>query len=416
MEAITKVKNQYEQYSYPKPLESLDSMKDRAPAGVPVGTLWAKIFTERKYQPEGLNILIAGCGAVQAALSAMHYPQHHFIGVDISSASLEHSEKLKKKHKLKNLKHIEGSLLDLEYNQIFDMVISTGVIHHLPAPKDALIKFSQYLKPDGACFLMVYGFFSRQPLGMFRTATQFLDLKQNKQGIDATRAILEKMPIQHPCRQLYELYTDRNYDAGMVDMWLHSLQHHYTARSILKLLEGTGLYLQDWYLPEILFPCAVTYVPDAMQKYFQLDIASQWEVGQFLQYRDGKIFFVLRKDKNAQAFQQFNADLLKEYYVSLNPINKTIDLSRLSNTQVELSWTSPLIGKTAFVIHPRTVEFIKQCSGNRTFGEIMTALKPDTLMLSDIRALYAAGILTPLKEHKQTYNRKNASEEAVSIS
>ncbi len=415
MEALTTVKNQYEQYSYPKPLDTLDGMKDKAPAGIPSGTLWAKIFPERAYQPEGLKILIAGCGAVQAALSALHYPQHQFIAVDISAASLEYSEKLKKKHQLGNLEHIEASLLDLDYDREFDMVVSTGVIHHLPSPKEALVAFSRYLKEDGACFGMVYGFFSRQPLGMFRTATQFLGLEQNRQSIETTQKILEKMPVYHPCRQLYELYTDRHYDAGMVDMWLHSLQHHYTARSILKLAEGTGLHLQDWYLPEILFPSALTYVPGAMRSYFKLDIASQWEVGQFMQYRDGKIFFVLRKNKSAEAFQKFNADFLKHYYACLNPINKTITLTKLSDSHVELSWHSPLSGKNTLAIHSRTVAFIQQCAGDATFGDILAALKPDEHMATDVQSLYAAGILTPLKEHKKAYINKSANDTAINI-
>lgn len=404
MKNIAALKQQYEEYMYPLPLDSLDGEKEKVPpAGIPCGLNWAKMFPERTYQAEGLKILIAGCGANQAARFAYHYPQHQFIGVDLSANSLKNSENLKKKHKLENLEHIQASLLELDYEKEFDLIISTGVVHHLANPKSAVRKFTQYLKDNGACYIMVYGYFMHQPLATYKRATQFLDLKQNAEGVDATRTIFSKMSSVHPCKQLYESSNDKNYDAGIVDMWLHSMQHHYSAKEVLNLINDTGLYLQNWYFPEIFFPNVFTYVPGAIEKYYKLDLVSQWEIGEFIQHWDRKVFFILRKDKSCEKFQQLDLDHCRDYYPCLVPISKDTKVSKLPNDLIEISYKKSYAGPNSFLLSAKTPEFIQIATGEKTFEEIMQSLELDDTLLQDMQTLYRIGMLTLLSQHRDGF-------------
>src|SRR5437016_1946454 len=50
------------------------------------------LFWPRGSPREDLDILVAGCGSVQAAALAYVYPKARIVGVDISRASLAHNE------------------------------------------------------------------------------------------------------------------------------------------------------------------------------------------------------------------------------------------------------------------------------------------------------------------------------------
>jgi SAM-dependent methyltransferase len=67
-------------------------------------------WPDREYTPE-LDILIAGCGANQAACFALTNPSAKVVAIDVSQPSLDHQQYLKDKHGLKNL---ELHLLPIE--------------------------------------------------------------------------------------------------------------------------------------------------------------------------------------------------------------------------------------------------------------------------------------------------------------
>jgi len=96
------------------------------------------LWPNDKYRPD-LDVLVAGCGTFQAAKHAIGHPVSRVVGIDVSSTSLEHTERLKQKHNLTNL---ETYLLPIEraheLDQRFDHIICTGVLHHLADPEIGL--------------------------------------------------------------------------------------------------------------------------------------------------------------------------------------------------------------------------------------------------------------------------------------
>jgi SAM-dependent methyltransferase len=132
------VSRQYESWRYPPPVEDLAAWS---------ATNWDwfdpvhahRIFwPDRDYRPD-LDILIAGCGTNQAAVFAFGNPDANVVGVDISQASLDHQRYLKDKHGLANL---QLHLLPIEelptLRRQFDLVASSGVLHHMADPPTGL--------------------------------------------------------------------------------------------------------------------------------------------------------------------------------------------------------------------------------------------------------------------------------------
>ena len=73
-----------------------------------------KLVYKNETYPSNLKILIAGCGSDQAAIIAKCNPNHSVIGIDISPKSIAHQNKLKKNHKINNLKLICDDFRDIK--------------------------------------------------------------------------------------------------------------------------------------------------------------------------------------------------------------------------------------------------------------------------------------------------------------
>ena len=61
-----------------------------------------------------------------------------------------------KKYNLKNLNTEMKDIFEITAKEKYDLVISTGVIHHTKDPKLALKTLSSATKKDGALIIMVY--------------------------------------------------------------------------------------------------------------------------------------------------------------------------------------------------------------------------------------------------------------------
>ncbi|MEZ4689990.1 MAG: class I SAM-dependent methyltransferase [Ignavibacteria bacterium] len=96
------VRDFYERYPYPGPLDNLDKYRQRP------DDRQRKLADHFLYKPhipftEDSSVLIAGCGTSQAAKHAMRLPGSKVTGIDFSETSVNCTLKLKKKYELNNL-------------------------------------------------------------------------------------------------------------------------------------------------------------------------------------------------------------------------------------------------------------------------------------------------------------------------
>lgn len=104
-----------------------------------------------EHQLQGLRVLDAGCGTGQLT-SAIGALGADVVGVDYSS-SVEEAEKNKT---LDNVSFLRGDLQNLPFGEEFDLVYSTGVLHHNPSTRDAFLKLATHVKPGGRMYVWVY--------------------------------------------------------------------------------------------------------------------------------------------------------------------------------------------------------------------------------------------------------------------
>jgi SAM-dependent methyltransferase len=155
------VSNQYRRWRYPLAIQDLDALSDTIWHWYDPSRFHRVLWPDREYKPD-LDILIAGCGTNQAAVFAYRNRCAKVVGVDISQPSLDHQQYLKEKHGLWNL---ELHLLPIEELRTlgldFDLIVSTGVLHHMADPLEGMKAIAGCLRRDGAIGLTLYARYGR---------------------------------------------------------------------------------------------------------------------------------------------------------------------------------------------------------------------------------------------------------------
>ena len=248
---MSKVADQYNEWVYPIPIEDMrTSIAEGGYWEIGDPLLYYPLFWPRKRNVDHLDILIAGCGSVQAAYYACRNPNWNVIGVDLSDSSLSHQKKLKELHGLKNLQVQKLDLTKVsELGQDFDFIVSTGVLHHLTDPDAGLSALKEVLRPEGVMNLMVYGKSLRLGVYMMQEVFRALNFKQTQEDVDCVKATLDILPSDHVLRRYMKYAPDLHYDAAFVDTFLHSQDRAYTVNEVYNFTRSSGLEFLTWCDP-----------------------------------------------------------------------------------------------------------------------------------------------------------------------
>jgi len=245
---MNKVRQQYEQWIYPSPTQDLDQDFREGVFDLSDPALFRRKLWPRPVEPEKLKILVAGCGTDQAARLAHRNPGHEVVGLDFSEASLAHEAYLKNKHKLANLRLHHLGILDIDQlGEQFDLIVSTGVLHHLSDPDAGLRKLKATLAPHGVMSLMVYGWYARFGVYMMQEVFRLLGVEQTPAGIQLVRDSINALPAWHHVKPFVRGTPELNHDdAEVVDVFLHPTDRAYTVAQVLRWAADNGLRFQDW--------------------------------------------------------------------------------------------------------------------------------------------------------------------------
>ena len=181
------------------------------------------------------------------------------VAIDVSQPSLDHSKYLKDKYALKNL---ELHLLPVEevptLNRSFDLVVSTGVLHHLAEPKAGMKALAEVMKPDGVAAIMLYARYGRAGVELMQAVFREMGLTQDEESLQMVKAAVASLAPSHPLRSYMSIAPDLKFDAGMVDTFLHGRDRSYTVEDCLDLVDSAGLVFQDWFLKTSYYPPTLT--------------------------------------------------------------------------------------------------------------------------------------------------------------
>ena len=238
----------YTDHPYPPPVENLDRARDE----------WRDdenrhraeyhlLWPDKPYRID-LDILVAGCGTWQAAKYALCRPGARVTGIDVSATSLDHTERLKRKYKLTNLETRRMPIENVaELGRRFDLIVCTGVLHHLADPDEGLRALQSVLRPDGAIYLMVYAPYGRTGIYLLQDYCRRLAIGTSAREINDLATVVEALPSQHPLVALLRGSRDALNADALADALLNPRDRSYSVPELFDFIERNGLTLGRWY-------------------------------------------------------------------------------------------------------------------------------------------------------------------------
>jgi SAM-dependent methyltransferase len=354
------VSRQYERWRYPPPIADLESWSAHNWEWFDPVHAHRVLWPDRDYQPD-LDILIAGCGTSQAAVFAFTNRDANVVAVDISQPSLDHQEYLKDKHGLTNLHLHRLAIEELPTLGLdFDLVVSTGVLHHLADPLAGLKALAGCLRHDGAMALMLYAKYGRIGVELLESVFRDFGLGQDDASVQLAKDTISVLPVDHPLQSYLKIARDLQDDAALVDTFLHGRARSYTVDECLDLVASAGLVFQDWfhktpYYPHDLFATPNTFYPAV----HALPENKVWSVMERVHTANGCHFFMAcRPERPKDGYQiDFSAAGALEYV----PLLRT----RCGVAGDEAVWPG---GRMP--INPVQLAFVRNIDGHSTIRQI----------------------------------------------
>lgn len=238
--ASVKVRQQYEENPYPKWITA-------APAGRPttVGEYLQGLFPfapiECPDESRGVDILVAGCGTGQHSVASAHrYIGARVLAIDLSIASLCYAQHQTSGLGAGNIEYAQADILELgSIDRMFDVVESSGVLHHLADPLLGWRVLLSRLRPNGVMKIGLYSELARRDVV---AARMFIA----EQGYRPTAPDIRR------CRQELMSFADgtslKNVatgdfftTSGCRDLLFHAKEHRFTLPDISAFLARENL-------------------------------------------------------------------------------------------------------------------------------------------------------------------------------
>jgi SAM-dependent methyltransferase len=263
---------------------------------------------------DGKRVLDAGCGTGQRVLGfAERYPNARFLGIDMTEASLDVADQLARKHGIQNIAFRQANILTLDLEERFDVIVSTGVIHHLEEPERGLRTLCRHLTGDGVICLWHY-----HPFGEFDRllGRELLHTLWGDERADLSKGqrIMELLQLKLHAERYgtgaTQMPGDRSQLSIDADAFMHPIVNAYRFDEAMAMFEGCDV---DWV--------AVNGI-NTLKTMKLIDLMQVEELGRALCLWDTKLFeepYLIELYRSLSKF-----DKLKVIELSTKPTGFTI--------------------------------------------------------------------------------------------
>jgi SAM-dependent methyltransferase len=359
------VSRQYDRWQYPPPIQDLEVYSKTNWEWLDPFRSHRILWPDREYRPD-LDILIAGCGANQAAVFAFTNRAAKVIAVDVSQSALDHQQYLKDKHGLHNL---ELHLLPIEelsaLQRDFDLIVSTGVLHHMADPLTGMKALANCLRRDGAIGVMLYAKYGRIGVELLESVFRDLGLSQDDASVQLVKDAMSVLPADHPVRNYFKVARDLQTDGALVDTFLHGRERSYTVQECIDLVATAGLAFQGWFHKTPYYPHDFLAPPSGFHTVLaKLPEIKLWSVMERLQTLNATHFFMACRP-----------DRPKEQYTINFSTSESLDYIPLLRTACHVSGADIIWpGATSLRLSPAQQLFVQLVDGRRTIREIAASV------------------------------------------
>ena len=236
----SKVRDQYEESPYPKWID-LGLILSPAPIAKVVKALKVRLADHKIFEVEAPAILIAGCGTGQHSIdTAARFKNAKVLAIDLSLSSLAYAQRKTEALGVQNLEYMQADLLDLgQLNKTFDIIESSGVLHHMEKPMAGWKVLVSCLKVGGLMKIGLYSELARQHIAKMREEIQQLNTETDHIGMKRFRNGVIRSKSPH--HQLIISSPDFHSMGSLRDLLFHVQEHRFTIPQIQHCLTKLGL-------------------------------------------------------------------------------------------------------------------------------------------------------------------------------
>ncbi len=236
----SKVRNQYEGSPYPRWVQTGLNSKPSTFSKINK-ILRLKLFDKKILEIKKPTILIAGCGTGQQSINvASNYENAKILALDLSLSSLAYAKRKTKELGINNIEYMQADILNLEkLNKKFDIVICSGVLHHMDNPINGWKSLKNCLKDGGLMNIGLYSEYARKHIIKIREEINKLNINSNDHTIkEFRRNLMNSSELHHKkikrSNNFYSLSEIR-------DLIFHVQEHRFTIPEIKQCLNELNL-------------------------------------------------------------------------------------------------------------------------------------------------------------------------------
>lgn len=201
-----------------------------------------------KINSDKIEILIAGCGTgMEPASMTQLYPNANFTCVDLSLSSLAYAiRQCGDLNLLDQMNFMQADILELgSLDKKFDIIYSSGVLHHMDDPEAGLKVLQSLIKDDGVMNIAVYSEVARPHV----IAARYYIAKENMGSSAQNMRYMREVIMDHPdevmrkCMSAGDFFTL----SQCRDLIFHVQEHRFTIPKIKDLLERNNLLFLGFF-------------------------------------------------------------------------------------------------------------------------------------------------------------------------
>jgi SAM-dependent methyltransferase len=219
---------------------------------------WFRTFFPRSAfrsigKTSGPDVLIGGCGTGRhSILFARAYPGAKVLAVDLSLSSLSYAKEKTRAMGLDSIEYAQADILELGgLDRKFDVISSSGVLHHLADPEKGWRVLLSLLRPDGC---MHVGLYSKLAWRDIIAAREWAAAQGYGSSADEIRRARQAIAAAAPHQPSFSNIVRRLdfYNTSECrDLLFHEQVHEFTIPQIAAFLDQNDLQFLGFSLGDV---------------------------------------------------------------------------------------------------------------------------------------------------------------------
>jgi 2-polyprenyl-3-methyl-5-hydroxy-6-metoxy-1,4-benzoquinol methylase len=346
--------------------------------------------------PAKPRIWVAGCGANQGPITALHFPNAEVIGSDLSTSSLEISASTARDFGCTNLDLRNESINGTTYDEEFDYIICTGVIHHNADPEATLRRLTAALKPTGVLELMVYNRYHRILTSAFQKAVRLLTGTESQPEFQkefaATRQLIDHYQVDGLMGQFVNSFK-QSPDVEIADALIQPVENSYTVEVLEEMARRCGL--------EFLMPCPTIFdrgrdtitwnlrlpVSSLQEEYIKLPDSRRWQIANLLLCEKSPTLWFYFKRSDSPAPRKTEKQICDDFLETRFRPNTVTRYSYVLNKENRLARTTAPVTYPGVPAKPELRNIVEASKGILPTRRILESLRipRDFTTVNDLR-------------------------------